>query len=104
MPMVNMASTEDDGDGGATPGYSESKYPYGLCLHLDDEACEKLGITKALKPGTKVMVQAQAVVTRSTEELDSDGNEVYLTLQITDMQARPAGVMRDAASVLYPSS
>ena len=82
-----------------------SNYPGGLSIWLNDDQCEALGIAKALKPGTEVTLSAKAIVTSSSESLerdgDSKGNEVSLTLQITELGATAGGVVRDAASVLY---
>lgn len=85
---------------------SDGAYPYGLVLHLDEDTCEKLGLGKALKPGTRVSIQAMGVVTHSSESLDRDdkGTDVCLTVQIMEMGAQPAGAMSNAADVLYPKS
>ena len=88
----------------STP-YAANMYPGGLCLYLDDDTCEALGLTKALKAGTEVSITARAIVTSSTESLEQDGddmgNDVSLQLQITDMQTRTAGMVRNAAKELY---
>ena len=106
MALVSMKSDDSMGGEGMYEVGSSCAYPSGLMLHLDDDTCEKLGIMKAMKPGMQVSIQAMAVVTRSSEALEDDGddkgNDVSLCLQITDMQAKPAGMLRDAASVLYP--
>lgn len=78
-------------------------FPWGLSLHLDADTCEKLGISKQLPPGTKVSIQAEALVTSSGESLERDGKSVHVSLQITDMGVQRHGVASDAAAVLYPS-
>ena len=50
MQLVSMQLTEAEAkeESGIAPATSESdlpRYPYGLCLDLDDEALQKLGIT-----------------------------------------------------------
>ena len=107
MKTTNMAC--DDGDEYATASYGGMpKYPYGLCLSLNEDQCEKLGISKALKPGTILTIQASAVVTSATERLEDDGddkgNDVSLQVQITEMGCRVNGTMRNAAAELYKSS
>lgn len=82
-----------------------NNYPGGLTIWLNDDQCEALGITKALKPGTEVTLSAKALVTTSSESLerngDDKGNDVSVSLQITELAATPGGMVRDAASVLY---
>ena len=104
MKLTDLKSDDKEYDGMACCS-SGGAYPYGLVLHLDDDTCEKLGLSKALKPGTKVSIQAMGVVTRASEELDDEGGkavEVCHTVQIMQMGMKPAGAMADAASVLYP--
>ena len=105
MKTVNM-KCDEGGDGGAYPTPA-GPYPYGLCLSLDDDICEKLGISTALKPGTVLTIQASAVVTSATERLEDDGddkgNDVSLQVQITDMGCQVNGTMRNAAAELYGS-
>lgn len=82
-----------------------NNYPGGLSIWLNDDQCEALGLTKALKPGTEVTLSAKAIVTTSSESLERDGddagNDVSLSLQIIEMSVTPGGVRRDAAQVLY---
>lgn len=87
--------------------YTPPNYPGGLCLYLDEDQCEALGIAKALKAGTQVTLQAKAIVTSSTESLERDGDDkgtdVSLSLQITDLGVTVQGVVRNAAEQLYGS-
>lgn len=104
--LVNMKREGDEYE--AMPSYSTEAYPYGLCLYLNEDQCEKLGISKALKPGTQVTISAKAVVTSATESLERDGddkgNDVSLSIQITDLGVSANGVMRNAAAELYGNS
>ncbi len=87
--------------------YQMSAYPGGLCLYLSDDQCEQLGIDKALKPGTEVTVSAKAIVVSSTENLareNGEGNDVSLSLQITDLGLTVGGLIKNAADVLYGDS
>lgn len=82
------------------------QYGYGLRVYLDCDACEKLGITKALRAGTEVTLQARAIVVSSTESIEGDrdekeGTDISLSLQITDMGLNVGTVRRDAAAELY---
>lgn len=82
-----------------------NNYPGGLTIWLNDDQCEALGVTKALKPGTELTLSAKAIVTVSSESIERDGddkgNDVSLTMQITELGVTPGGVVRDAATVLY---
>ena len=84
---------------------SGDNYPSGLALWLNEDQCEALGLTKALKPGTEVTLSAKAIVTTSSESLERDGddkgNDVSVNLQITELSVTPGSMVRDAASVLY---
>ncbi len=102
MKLVNLKSESDESL--AVP-YPIEQYGYGLRLHLDDDACEKLGIAKAMRSGAKVKIQASAIVVSSTERLERDGDDagpdICLDLQITDMGIEQDGMVRNAAAVLY---
>jgi hypothetical protein len=101
MKMVNLKAESGEV---LNPMPAEG-YGYGLRIYLDDEACEKLGITKAVRAGAQVTLQAKAIVVSSTESLDNDNdggtNEVCLSLQITDMGLQVGQVLRNAAQALY---
>lgn len=88
-----MVSMETDSN--SCEAISENKYGYGLQINLNDEQCEALGITQPLRAGTKVKISALAFVTNATESVEDDGddagNEIRLSLQITDMEF--AGMM-----------
>lgn len=105
MPkLTDMKLADDKGyDGMVCCG--GSNYPGGLSIWLNEEQCEALGITKALKPGTELTLSAKAIVTSSSESLERDGddkgNDVSINLQITELGATAGGVVRDAAQVLY---
>lgn len=105
--LTSMACDADDEGLAYAPSYRMPNYPYGLCIYLDEDQCEKLGIGKALKAGTEVTITAKAIVCSSTEslsqELDEKGNDVSLSLQITDMGVTAGGVVRSAADMLYGS-
>lgn len=103
MKMISMKKDSDDmGDASYC---MSAKYGYGLTLHLDEDQCESLGISKALKAGTQVTLQAIALVTSATEPLERDGDDkgtdVSICLQITDMGLTTGGKLKNAAELLY---
>lgn len=103
MQLVNLKADSDD----AQPemAYGSAKYGYGLCLSLNEDQCELLGISKALTAGTKVNIQAVGIVVSATESVERDGddkgNDVSLQVQITDMGMEAGQVLRNAAAILY---
>ena len=103
MKLTNMKK-EQDGNGDM-PSCRPEKYGYGLTLYLDEEQCEALGISKALKAGTQVTLQGIAIVTSATESLERDGEhmgtDVSLSLQITELGLTANGTLKNAAQLLY---
>lgn len=104
MKLVNLKSESDNS---CCAPMAMERYGYGLRIYLDDDACEKLGLTKALRAGTQVTIQAKAIVVSATESLENDGddagNDVSCSLQITDMGVDVGPVLRNAAKALYGS-
>lgn len=78
-------------------------YPYGLCLHLDENAIKKLGM-KMPKVGDSMMLHAMVTV-KSTSQFDSkeSGANRSMDMQITDMAMMPAKGKKSAAKALYGS-
>jgi hypothetical protein len=82
-------------------------YGYGTEISLDGEQCEALGITSIMNAGQMVTIQAKGVVTRASEEIeasdDSGGKDIYLCIQLTDIEVRQNGEPNSAkaASMLY---
>ncbi|CAB5162313.1 hypothetical protein UFOVP152_19 [uncultured Caudovirales phage] len=101
MKLVSMATEADDYPEVSSP----SKYGYGLMLRLDEDQCEALGITEALRAGTKVTLQAIGLVTSATESVESDGDDtgpdVCLSIQITDLGVQAQGTASNAATLLF---
>lgn len=96
--MVNMAKTPEDvkkevGEfyPAAPAAATTSAYPYGLCISLEDDTIDKLGMDGEM-PGVGEMMQflAMAKVTSvsQNEREQMDGSKKMCTrieLQITDM-------------------
>ncbi len=97
MSMVNM---KRDNDAACEPCPPEI-YPYGLRICLNDNDCEKLGIVGPIRAGTQLSVRAFVTVVMCREEQPPEDsqtqNEIYLDLQITDMEIA-------APNSLYPNS
>ena len=84
-----------------------NEYGYGLCIRLNPGQVKALGITELPKAGSAMMITASAIANRVTEEADDDQaeNEIYLELQITDMELKPTKSASEkdssAATMLY---
>jgi hypothetical protein len=105
MNLVSMAFTAEEAkeyapvplpDAGNAP-----KYPWGLCLELNDEALAKLGITELPKVGSTLLLQAhvQVVSIGESQQIDND-KESRASLQITEM-ALGAPDAADPADKIY---
>lgn len=82
------------------------RYPWGLCIDLDDEAMKRLKLAKMPPVGESVMVLAKATVTRCSENQyqNSDGKaetRQNCALQITDLALSDVDDESDAATALY---
>lgn len=86
MELVNLKKEEKKESKDCVTMCDDSKYPYGLCLHLDKDTMEKLGMTDIPEVGAEFKIVAKAVV-KSTYKSESMDNEVHksVDLQITDM-------------------
>lgn len=98
---MKLTSMKREDGGGEYCCADMNRYGYGLQINLDDDQCEALGIMKAVPVGTKVSLQAMAIVTRSGECLEADGKGVTVSLQITDMGMQTQGKASNAAAMIY---
>lgn len=105
IPMVNMkidASAKQK-------AYAESPisdgptYPWGLGLHLDDDALEKLGIERLPAAGETLMIVAKVSVTSVSEtaEEGTKGKRRSVSLQITDLGIGPTDEEKPIEAKLY---
>jgi len=81
------------------------RYPYGLCLHLEDDTLKKLGLLRLPEVGKPMMLTALVDVTSVSEnEYTTEGGKTEkrqsCSLQITDLALTSAGDI-SAAQKLY---
>ena len=61
-------------------------YPYGLCIHLDKDELDKLGMKELPEVGTEMPLRALVKVTRvSQSAVEGRDEETSIDLQITDL-------------------
>lgn len=94
MTMINMQLSKEEADEEAGIAPEAPKYPYGLCICLDDDSLAKLGITTLPAIGQELVLMARCKVTatRAYENQGEDGSdsEQSVDLQITDMDVSNA--------------
>lgn len=100
MSLKNMAVQNNDDE---VMEAQNNPYGYGLCIRLNPKQCEVLGISTPPEAGTVLSIKAMATATTVTQEVDigEDDKEVYLELQITDMEISNASNASKSASMLY---
>lgn len=106
MALVNMKMSREEAKEYNTIDSPDNapQYPYGLCLDLNDDSLEKLGITALPKVGTEMTITAKVVV-KSVSAYDRMGGdaEQSVSMQITDMEIGAGKSQSDAATSLYGS-
>ena len=61
-------------------------YPYGLCIHMDKDELDKLGISDLPKVGTEMMLEVKVKVTRvSQSAMEGADEQTSVDFQITDI-------------------
>lgn len=81
----------------------QPEYPYGLCISLDTDSLNKLGLTELPEIGTVLTLLARVEVTSVSQYERSDGKNRDVSLQITDMELKKEGAAPNA-QFLYPNS
>ena len=110
LNLKNMASKKAENNDVADSGIT-SKYGYGLSINLNDEQMKLLGITKPIKAGTAITLEAKAVVESTRESVegsvdneDGDNTDMGMSIQITDLALEEAGEVPNPAEILYNKS
>ena len=103
MPMINMKRAPEREEMPGEIEKDEPRYPYGLCISLEKEDMDKLGLGNLPKVGTEILFMAKAVVKSTSAYETQGGNDMRVELQITDMEMKADQNERNnaAASMLY---
>lgn len=104
--MISMKMSDEEKKEYGSPSLvsGQSDYPYGLCLTLDDEQLESLGINDLPEAGKSMVIQARVLVTNVNQRPDDDDDgkpEATIQLQITDMEIGPDRQEDGKAKRLY---
>lgn len=101
MPMADMKISKTEAKEQALGIEMDApEYPYGLCISLEKDQLEKLGITELPKVGAKMMVHANAVVKSVSAYDTQSGSDQRVELQITEMELA-SGEAKDPAEIMY---
>jgi len=102
--LINMEMSKEEAkeyNEGPSPAESP-KYPWGLCITLNDESLKKLGLTALPAAGSEVTIVAKAQVSGIRETQTQGGDtEASMDLQITDMTLSTGWNAKDLAAKLY---
>lgn len=103
MALINMQMSKEEAKEYSQPTELDApQYPYGLCIDLNDDSLEKLGLTQLPTVGSEMMIQAKVVVTSVSSNQTQGGEaEARASLQITDMELVGKDTSKSAASKLY---
>jgi hypothetical protein len=86
--LINMQQSAEEAKEYTSPTPADApKYPWGLCITLNDDSLEKLGVDKLPSVDTEVTIIAKATVSSVRENQTQGGeSEASMDLQITDMR------------------
>lgn len=103
--LINMQQSAEEVKEYTEPSVADApKYPWGLCITLNDDSLEKLGVKVLPSVGTTLTLVAKVEVT-GTRDTQTQGGESQqsMDLQITDMQldGLETDLLGRAADMLY---
>lgn len=102
MEMKNMKmSSQEQKQMNESMTVYKPEYPWGLCLHLNEEAIDKLGLPALPGVGEAMMLHARVMVNSVSMNESQNGKNRSLELQITDMGLGAEEKKSDAAEALY---
>jgi hypothetical protein len=104
MAMINMKQKAEREEMPGEVEMDEPKYPYGLCINLDKDQLDKLGITALPQVGAQMTIMAKAYVKSTSAYETQGGKDMSVGLQITDMEIGAAKTQSDQATMLYGES
>lgn len=80
----------------------QPEYPWGLCITLNTEVLQKLGLTDLPAVGSSITLSAIAQVQSTSQYNEQDGDKnTEVRLQITDMEINKPTA--DPAKTMFPN-
>lgn len=107
MKLMSMAQKSGEGKEETAEIAAEAstpKFPYGLCLCLNEEALEKLGWKDLPKVGAKFNIEARGVVTAVRSIEGQEHSTQSVDIQLTDLGIDGEKAAKSAADTLYPNT
>lgn len=106
LVSVEMSKEEAKEYGGAVPASDANlpKYPWGLCLELNDDTMAKLGMTELPKVDATMLIEARVVVTSVGSSKQQGGDEeMRCSLQITELAVGADKPAKSDKEIMYGS-
>jgi len=77
------------------------EYPYGLCIHLNEESIAKLGLKSLPDAGETLLLMAKVQVSSVSMRDTQEGQDRCLDLQITELALAEDKTQKSAEETLY---
>lgn len=101
MKIVSMVQEPKEAEKPATaPSVDQPRFPYGLCIRLDEQSIKKLGWKDLPKAKTPVTIEAKGVVVSTRISEGAEYSSMGVEIQITHLGV-DAGTQK-ASDTLYP--
>lgn len=101
MKLVSMKLDPKEQKQEADLSYKAPSFPYGLCIELNDDSLDKLGIDKLPDVDDTMIMTARVTVSNTGANATADGESKRMSLQITEMSLGPDAKESDASDKLY---
>lgn len=89
MSLTSMKMSKRDSKGECAIDCSDSKYPYGIRINLDNHSLDKLGISKLPEVGTEMIVVGVGVVESANERKRRKGIDRDISIQLQRLEVGP---------------
>lgn len=86
MKSMKLTKAESSATAPVEAKQDAPAYPWGLRIELNDESMKKLGMEKLPDVGEKMMLRANVVVERVSQNDTKEGKRQDMSLQITEME------------------